>query len=278
MPTRTCSAHTPRSIPPAPMLTIMVLNKDPANSAQVTFTTTGFTPTNMNDLHFVAIVAFVNCGWIVESVVVDHDIRALYRDFDGGQRQHGQHSGLGMGPGSGHDDGGGEWNQHAASDLITGAANVALSAAAFDSFEGAPACTGGTITLTTPLITTGAQGEITVNAGSTPGFCHFTVTGDARHGNPDRRWMDRGGQPGGDSGQNGGDGQTGSKGAALPTPLAVTLTPDPSGGKNAGASVLFTASAGSLSNGTTSGSKVIAVTNSSGVARSRSRCHQLLKV
>jgi hypothetical protein len=44
------------------------------------------------------------------------------------------------------------------------------------------------------------------------------------------------------------------------------LTPDPSGGTKTGASVLFTTSAGTLSNGTTSGSQVIAVTNSSGVA------------
>ena len=63
-----------------------------------------------------------------------------------------------------------------------------------------------------------------------------------------------------------GSSQTGTKGTALPTPLAVTLTPDPSGGTKTGASVLFTTSAGTLSNGTTSGSQVIAVTNSSGVA------------
>jgi hypothetical protein len=46
----------------------------------------------------------------------------------------------------------------------------------------------------------------------------------------------------------------------------VTLTPGTSGGGNSGASILFTTSAGSLSNGITSGPKVIAVTNSSGVA------------
>ena len=63
-----------------------------------------------------------------------------------------------------------------------------------------------------------------------------------------------------------GDGQTGTKGTVLPQALTVTLTPGQSGGGNAGASILFTTSAGSLSNGTSSGSKVIAVTNSSGVA------------
>jgi hypothetical protein len=52
----------------------------------------------------------------------------------------------------------------------------------------------------------------------------------------------------------------------LPQALTVTLAPGASGGTNTGASILFTASAGSLSNGTSSGSKVIAITNSSGVA------------
>jgi hypothetical protein len=46
----------------------------------------------------------------------------------------------------------------------------------------------------------------------------------------------------------------------------VTLSAGSSGGTNTGASVLFSASSGTLSNGTTSGAKVIAVTNSSGVA------------
>jgi hypothetical protein len=55
-------------------------------------------------------------------------------------------------------------------------------------------------------------------------------------------------------------------GTALPQALAVTLTPGQSGGTASGASVLFTTTAGTLSNGTTSGSKVIALTNSSGVA------------
>jgi len=52
-----------------------------------------------------------------------------------------------------------------------------------------------------------------------------------------------------------------------PSGTAVTLTP-PSGTTFTanGASVLFTTSAGMLSNGTTSGSSVIAITNSSGVA------------
>jgi len=51
----------------------------------------------------------------------------------------------------------------------------------------------------------------------------------------------------------------------LPSPLTVTLTPGQSGGTNTGASILFTASDGTLSDGTNSGTKLIEVTNGSGV-------------
>jgi len=63
-----------------------------------------------------------------------------------------------------------------------------------------------------------------------------------------------------------GDGQTGTKGTTLPAPLKITLDAGQSGGTAGGASVLFSVDAGSISNGTSNGKKVIAVTNSSGVA------------
>jgi hypothetical protein len=44
------------------------------------------------------------------------------------------------------------------------------------------------------------------------------------------------------------------------------LTPGQSGGTATGAGILFTTSAGTLSNGTTTGTSVIATTNSSGTA------------
>ena len=44
---------------------------------------------------------------------------------------------------------------------------------------------------------------------------------------------------------------------------SVTLAPGQSGGSANGAGILFTSSAGTLSNGTTTGTSVIAVTNSS---------------
>jgi len=105
-----------------------------------------------------------------------------------------------------------------------------------------------------------------VNAGSTPGFCHFTVTGsDGTVSQTEGGWIVVGNPPAALA-ETSGNGQTGAVGTTLPQALTVTLSPGQSGGTASGASILFTSSAGTLSNGTTRGSKVIAVTNSSGVA------------
>ena len=105
-----------------------------------------------------------------------------------------------------------------------------------------------------------------MTAGSTLGFCHFSVTGtDGLATQTQGGWIVVG-KPAATLAKTTGDGQTGTHGTTLPLPLTVTLSPGQFGGTATGASILFTASAGSLSNGTTSGAKVIAVTNSSGVA------------
>ena len=59
--------------------------------------------------------------------------------------------------------------------------NVALSSAVFDAYEGVPAC-AGSIALTNPTITTSQPALLTVTAGNTPAFCHFTVTGNDSSG------------------------------------------------------------------------------------------------
>jgi hypothetical protein len=148
--------------------------------------------------------------------------------------------------------------------ITSGSANVNLSSAIFDSYEGVPACSG-TLALTTATLTPSQSGAITVNAGSTPGFCHFTVTGsDGTVTQTEGGWIVVGNPPATLS--QTGNAQTGAAGQPLAQPLTVTLNPGQSGGAAAGASIFFTTSAGSLSNGTNSGSSVIAVTNSSGVA------------
>jgi hypothetical protein len=146
-----------------------------------------------------------------------------------------------------------------------GSANVTLTSAAFDAYEGAPACAGGSLALTNATITPAQPGAITVTASATPGFCHFTVTGnDGTATETEGGWIVVG-NPAATLTQ-GGNNQSASAGAALPLPLTITLNPAQSGGTATGAGFLFTTSAGTLSNGTTSGSSVIAVTNASGVA------------
>jgi hypothetical protein len=246
-------------------LTIMVLNKDPGNSAQVQFTTTGFTPTavttyTLSQTSPAAIVAAASQSWSSSMTFAPYTATLLVVSGN-----------VATAPVS-------EWDLNPdtvmvpASGTVTlqpkitgGSTNVTLTAAAFDAFEGAAAC-GGTITLTTPAITPSVQGKITVAANSPPGFCHFTVTGtDGTATQTQGGWIVVG-KAAATLAKTSGDGQSRTAGTILPQALTVTLTPGQSGGTNTGASVLFTASAGSLSNGTSSGAKVIAVTNSSGVA------------
>ncbi len=246
-------------------LTIMVVNKDPAKAAQVTFTTTGFTPTNaktytLSQSSPSSIVAGASQSWPSSMTFAPYTATLMVVS---GSLASTPASAWDIGPDTMMVAANGTVTLHPI--LITGSASVTLSSAVFDSFEGATTCTGGTITLTTPEIATGAQGEITVTAGSTPGFCHFTVTGsDGTATQTEGGWIVVG-NPAATLAKTTGDGQTGTKGTALPNPLAVTLSAGSSGGTNTGASILFTASAGTLSDGTTSGTKLIEVTNGSGV-------------
>jgi len=246
-------------------LTVMVLNKDPQNSAHVQLALSGFNPSSFVSYTLAAsapttITASSSQSWTATQTFAPYSATLLVITGS-----------LANAPSS-------DWDLNPdvimvpASGTVTlqpkissGTANVKLSSAVFDSYEGATACSG-TLALTDPTITPSQPGAITVNAGSTPGFCHFTVTGnDGTVTQTEGGWIVVGNPPAG-LGVSGGNGQTGGVGTTLPQPLAVTLTPGESGGVASGASILFTASAGTLSNGTASGTKVIAVTNSSGVA------------
>jgi hypothetical protein len=246
-------------------LTIMVLNKDPANSAQVQFTTTGFTPTGettytLSQTSPTSIVASSSQSWSPTQTFPPYTATLLVvtgsvatppaSDWD-------LNPDTIMVPASG--------TVTLAPKITSGTTNVTLTSAAFDSYEGAAAC-AGTITLTTSAITPTAPGEISVTAGSTPGFCHFTVTGtDGTVSQTEGGWIVVG-NPAATLAKTSGDAQSGSAGSVLPQALTVTLSPGQSGGTNSGASILFTTTAGTLTYGTSNGSKVIAVTNSSGVA------------
>jgi hypothetical protein len=247
-------------------LTILVLNKDPGNAAQVSFTTTGFNPSGSQTTYTLSQsspTALVSASGSWSSTQTFAPYTATLLVVPGS---------LATAPAL-------EWDLNPDTIMVpangtvtlnptitSGTGTVTLSSAVFDGFEGSAACTGGSINIATSTITNTVNGAITVTAPGAPAFCHFTVTGtDGIVTQTQGGWIVVG-NPAATLTKSGGDGQTGGVGTTLPAALTVTLNPGQSGGTNTGASVLFTATAGTLSNGSSSGAKVIAVTNSSGVA------------
>jgi len=246
-------------------LTVMVLNKDPQNAATVQFALTGFNAASYVSYTLAAsapttIAASTSQNWSASQTFAPYSATLLVISGS-----------LATPPASDWDlnpdtimvpEGGATTVQP---QIMSGTTNVTLSSAVFDSYEGASKCQGQ-LAIGTSTMTPTQPGSIAVNMGTvSPGFCHFTVTGsDGTATQTEGGWIVVGNPPA--TLTQTGSGQSGSAGTALAQPLTVTLVPGQSGGAAAGASVLFTTSAGSLSNGTTSGSKVIAVTNASGVA------------
>jgi hypothetical protein len=256
-------------------MTIMVLNKDAANNANVTFNLNGFnagtyTAYTVGSTNPSAITTTASTAWNATQSFAANSITLLVVS---GVQPSKPASEWYLNP----DDlmvpasGTGILNPK----IMSGNANVTLSSAIFDAFEGATACSGS-LALTNSTITPTTRATITVTApattpsnnnGGTQGFCHYTVTGsDGTSTQTEGGWIVVG-KPAGTLAVTGGNSQSGTAGTALSQPLAVTLTP-PTGTTftASGASVLFTTSAGTLSNGTTTGTSVIATTNSSGVA------------
>jgi fibronectin type 3 domain-containing protein len=242
-------------------MTLLVLNKDPANTASVQFTFNGFTPSSAVNYTLAStapttIAASGSSVWSATQNFAPYSATLLVMT---GTTATAPVSVWDLNPDTTMVAAGGTVTL--SPKITSGSANVNLTSAVLDSYEGAAAC-GGIITLTTATLTPSTPGEITATAGSTPGFCHFTVTGsDGTATQTEGGWIVVG-NPAATFTQSGA--QSGPPDGSVP--LTVTLGVGASGGTNTGASVLFTASAGSLSNGTTSGAKVIAVTNSSGVA------------
>jgi hypothetical protein len=246
------------------VMTIMVLNEDPSNPAQVTFNLNGFSPTTyvaytLSSTAATSIAASSSTAWNATQSFAPYSITLLVVNGSEASKPESEWylnpddlmvpaNGIGI-----------------LTPVITsGTANVTLTSAVFDEYEGAAACSG-TLGLANATITPSLPATITVKPGSAPGFCHFTVTGsDGTATQTQGGWIVVG-NPAATLAQSGNN-QSGSAGTALAQPLTVTLTPGQSGGTATGAGILFTTSAGTLSNGTTTGTSVIATTNSSGTA------------
>jgi hypothetical protein len=246
------------------VMTVMVLNKDPNNAAQVTFNLNGFNPTSyvaysISSTTSSAISVSNSQAWSSSQTFAPYSITLLVVSGTESSKPASEwylNPDDLMIPASG--------TATLSPAITSGTSKVTLTSAVFDAYESAPACSGSLV-LTNATITTTQPATITVNAGSTPGFCHFTVTGsDGAATQTKGGWIVVGNPPA--TLTQSGNNQSGSAGTALSQPLTITLTPGQSGGSANGAGILFTTSAGTLSNGTTSGTTVIAVTNSSGVA------------
>jgi hypothetical protein len=159
-------------------MTIMVLNEDPANTTQVTFNLNGFSPTTytaytISSTAAASIAASASTAWSATQNFAPDSITLLVVNGSEGATPASEWY---LNPDDVMIPATGTATLHPA--VSSGSANVTLTSAVFDLYEGAPACASGSLALTNATITPAQPGTITVTAGSTPGFCHFTVTGN----------------------------------------------------------------------------------------------------
>jgi len=121
--------------------------------------------------------------------------------------------------------------------ITSGSANVTLTSEQSDS--------GISVALTQPSLTTSQNGTITVTAGNTAGFYHFSITASDTGGVTQTQdgWILVGNPPA--TLTKTGDGQSATRGTQIA--LSATLNPGSSGGTNQGASIYFTTDGGTLS-------------------------------
>ena len=257
-------------------LNIMVINKDPQKAAQVQFTISNFTPTTYQSYTLssaapTTIEAIGSQTWSATQTFAPYSVTLVAIS---GNSANQPSASWALNPDAVVVPAGGNSILQASGSQINGIGvtpppfTVTVSSAVFDAYEGAAACAGN-IALTNPTITATQPAELTVNAGATPGFCHITVTGTDNNGVTETQggWIVVG-NPAASLTIAGGNNQTGAPGTTLPVALAVNLAPGASGGASpaSGASILFSTNAGTLTNGTTSGPKIIVTTDGSGAA------------
>lgn len=243
-------------------LTLMVINKDPSNAAQVAWTLNGFTPSSyvaytLSSSAPTAIATSSAASWTATQSYAPYSITLLVVSGSEGAKPASEwylNPDAIMAPASG------SATIHPA--ILSGSSSVTLSSVVYDSYEGASACSG-TPSIQSSTVSSAQSGTILLPAPSSSGFCHFTVTGsDGSATQTEGGWLIVGNAPA--TLTQSGNNQTGSTGGTLT--LSVTLAAGSSGGLATGAAILFSSSAGTLSSGSSSGSKLIATTNNSGVA------------
>ena len=229
-------------------LMMMVLNKDPANTMHVTFALNGFTPARFTSYTLAStnptkIVAAAATPWTSTMNFAPYSATLLVV------------TGTTTLPGA-------EWDLNPDTIMVAAGKKVVLQPKIMSGTAtvtlGTPQSDGGiSVLVTQPTVTTTQRGSITVTAGTTPGFYHYTVpsTDSAGVSQQQGGWI-LVGNPSATLVKTG-DNQKAAAGSKLN--LSVTLNPGQSGGSASGGTILFTASAGSLS------SRVV-TTDSSGKA------------
>lgn len=233
-------------------LTLMVLDKDPANNDAVTFSLSGFSPSTftsytLSEASPTSIVAGpANQPWSPTITFAAYSVTLLVIN------------GTGAVPAA-------EWDLNPDTVMLpasgtgtlkpiltSGSSSVTLGTATYDS--------GIVVSVTGKTITSTIPGSITVTAGATPGFYHFSIPATDGDGTATSQsgWIVVGNPAAALT--KSGDSQAAPAGSTLT--IGVTLNPGSSGGTNSGASILFTTSAGTIGGAR----RAIAVTNSSGVA------------
>jgi glycosyl hydrolase family 44 len=217
-------------------MTLLVLNKDPSNTDQVQFSFNGFAPQQVTNYTLSStnpkqIVASTTSAWSASTTFAPYSATLLVM------------TGTSQMPGA-------EWDLNPDTTMVASGNKVTLN----------PKITSGTATVTLgtpssdrgislvlsqPTLSAGHGGRITVTAGGTPGFYHYSVPSTDTNGVAQQQggWILVGNPPA--TLTKTGDKQKSTAGSQLS--LSVTLNPGQSGGSASGGTIFFTATAGTLS-------------------------------
>ena len=229
-------------------MTAMILNKDPSNIAQVQFAFNGFTPSQFTSYTLSStdptqIVPSGPKSWTSTMNFAPYTATLLVI------------TGSAQVPGA-------EWDLNPDTTQLSAGGKVVLSPTITSGSAtvtlGTPQSDSGiTVTVNQSVVKPGQNGTITVTAGSTAGFYHYSVpsTDSAGVAQQQEGWILVGNPPA--TLTKTGDDQFGKRGTQLK--LSVNLNAGQSGGSAAGATIFFSTNAGSLS-------QRIVVTDSNGNA------------
>ena len=217
-------------------LTLLVLNKDPSNTDQVQFAFNGFTPQQVTSYTLSSasptqIVASGTTTWSPSMSFAPYSATLLVV------------TGTAQLPGA-------EWDLNPDTTMVAAGSRVTLQPKVTSGTAtvtlGAPTSDSGIdVVVSEPTLSKGHIGKITVTAGSTPGFYHYSVPSTDTNGVSQQQggYILVGNPPA--TFAMTGNKQKGAAGSQLT--LSVTLNPGSSGGSASGATVFFTATAGTLS-------------------------------